>query len=119
LTAGFALSVEEFALADLAGVLAAGVEFAVVATLRGAGAGGPATQPNNISRVTWTANNAFTDSHMKHPLVQERQLHSYLRFEIFGIKHSVTGTNPGISDVSLDAAARGSISTDVFPVAYS
>jgi hypothetical protein len=31
LTAGFALSAEEFALADLAGVVAAAVEFAVVA----------------------------------------------------------------------------------------
>jgi len=60
--------VEESPLADLAGVVAAGVEFAVVSTLygagAGAGAGGLATQPSNISRVTWTAHNAFANSHM-------------------------------------------------------
>ena len=60
---------EEFALADLAGMVAAGVEFAVVTALYGVGDGGLATQPNDISRVTWTANNAFTDSHMRHPLL--------------------------------------------------
>ena len=65
----FALSVEEFALADLAGVVAAGVEFAVVTTLYGVDAGDPATQPNNMSRVTWTANSAFTDLHMRRPLI--------------------------------------------------
>jgi hypothetical protein len=60
--------VEEFALADLAGVVAAGVEFAVVTTWCGADAGGPATQLN-MSRVTWAADSAFTDSHMKHPRI--------------------------------------------------
>ena len=65
------MSVEEFALADLAGVVAAGVEIAVLTTLDGAGAGGLAAQPNSISRVTWSANNAFTDSHMRHPLIRE------------------------------------------------
>ncbi|HTB89610.1 MAG TPA: hypothetical protein VK743_16720 [Steroidobacteraceae bacterium] len=66
--AGFALSVEGLALADPAGVVAAGVEFAVVTTLSGVGAGGLATQPNNISRVTGTANSVFTDSLARHPL---------------------------------------------------
>jgi hypothetical protein len=59
----------EVALADLAGVVAAGVEFAVVTTLCGVDAGGAATQLNNMSRGTWTANSAFTDSHVKHPLI--------------------------------------------------
>ena len=67
---GFALSVEEFTLADLAGVIAAGVEFAVVTALLGAG--GLATHPNNISRLTWTANSAFTDSpKLTSPLIRQ------------------------------------------------
>ena len=69
MTAGFAVPVEESPLADLAGVVAAGVEFAVVTTLCGVDAGGPATQLNNKSKVTWTANSAFTDSQMKLPLM--------------------------------------------------
>ena len=69
---GFALSVEEFTLADLAGVIAAGVEFAVVTALLGAGACGLATHPNNISRLTWTANSAFTDSpKLTSPLIRQ------------------------------------------------
>jgi hypothetical protein len=105
LTAGFALSLEGFAFADLAGVVAAGVEFVVVTALCGGGDGGLATQPNNISRVTWTANNAFIDSHMSHPLSWDNYT-AICASIIFGMKHFVTGTNPGNSDVIL-AAARG------------
>jgi hypothetical protein len=105
LTAGFALPVEEFALADPAGAVAAGVGFAVVTALYAAGAGGLATQPNNISRVTWTANDAFTDSHMRPPSYGRRYTAIGVSI-IFGIKQFVTGTTPEISDVSL-VAARG------------
>ena len=52
---------EAFALADRAGAVAAGVGFAVLIALFGAGAGGLAAHPNNISRVTWTASRAFTE----------------------------------------------------------
>jgi hypothetical protein len=69
-------------LADLAGVVAAGVEFAVVTTLCGADAGDPAMQPNNMSRVTWTVNSAFTDLHVKHPLIP-KTITQLVRFDNF------------------------------------
>lgn len=71
MTARLALLVEEFAPVDFAGAVAAGVEFAVVAALLGVGDGGLAAQPNDTSRVTWSANNALADSHMRHPLIRE------------------------------------------------
>ena len=89
-------------------MFAAGVGLAVGTALYGAGAGGLATHPNNISRVTWTANNAFTDSHMETSPYMGDDYTAICVSIIFGIRHSVTGTNPEIGDVSLDAAARGS-----------